>query len=879
MIKGNLKFKNNMEVDIDNVLIMGTLDFNNQCFNDQCIKNQSININNIIFNAEAEIDSKEYCINLFGNVNISNSLFYGNSLCKNGIMKYDGENMNNIKIDESYFDGNYSNQCLKIINSLKSFITSSKFEKGASFKTGGGAIGVEYSDLYVESCEFSDNFSVENGAIFYVYNSKSFETQNIIAQNTTALEKGSFIYIYSSSDYKTKASIYNTQYYGVGNINQPINNGGLIASIEGFSNLYIENFYGEDLNGGNGVGAFTISQESVIEINNIELHKVDASGIGGVLLTSFNEEVGSKFKVTNGNFTDFSQYSASYASTFIMIDKNIEISINDSYISNLFCYRGYFMYNEGPAMIEFNNVNILYHSSNSPTYFFYNKSYNKDTHNTLTLNNVRIDEYSSCEEFITMSYGEIIINNSNFNMFWRCTFSIECIITNKDEKLGNEISGFIDIGENVKLIISDTVFDSIYANGFKAGKSSYITISDTTFQYCGFSTSLIEIDTNSNNKKGHYIINNTNFIGFFGYNGSILSIIETDNSTPVTFNNSSFIENISTNCGGIVYSQSNSTNLYVSFNNCVFENNWGLYGHIAYSYSKQYEPYFSNIEELREIEGSFVTNPAYIQLTNDSPNSISIISGEVISEEIKYNIFDDYGNLRKITESLDIKYVSSVNEMVYFKVYINDTYNAAIIGKAVSFCLYDECTLPSFKIVGNPGNYKLNVEIIIYGPFKPFSNNLIEMDLTIKNCDESYIYQDLYNIGFKSCYFPECSPSCNNGGKCINTNVCDCSKTSYHGNYCNEYYKLNRIKFVDKLIIFITIVLVILILIIMLSIFLLRNESKIKAGGIDFMYIILFGLLFNCIYVYESTIENKTKFNCIMSFLSNNIVIFNNNNI
>lgn len=52
-----------------------------------------------------------------------------------------------------------------------------------------GAIRVEYSDLFVENCEFNDNFSFENGAIFYVYNSKSFEAQNIKAHNTTALEK------------------------------------------------------------------------------------------------------------------------------------------------------------------------------------------------------------------------------------------------------------------------------------------------------------------------------------------------------------------------------------------------------------------------------------------------------------------------------------------------------------------------------------------------------------------------------------------------------------------------------------------------------------------------------------------------------------------
>ncbi|OUM59146.1 hypothetical protein PIROE2DRAFT_15404, partial [Piromyces sp. E2] len=263
-INGNLKFMNNNKVEIGNVNINGILDFNSQCFDDQCIDDQSIIINNLNFHSKTE--SKEYCINLFGNVKINNSFFYGNSSCKNGIMKYDGEHMNNIEIIDSYFNGEYLNQCLKITDSLKSEIISSKFEKGASYKNGGGTIQIEYSDLIVKDCEFNDNFTSENGAVFNLYNVKYFETQNIKAHNTTALEKGSLLYVYSSSNYRTKAFIFNTEYYDVGNLKQPIQKGGLIASVEGFSNLYLKNFFGQNLNGGNGVGAFTLNQESVIEI-------------------------------------------------------------------------------------------------------------------------------------------------------------------------------------------------------------------------------------------------------------------------------------------------------------------------------------------------------------------------------------------------------------------------------------------------------------------------------------------------------------------------------------------------------------------------------------------------------------------------------------
>jgi len=37
-------------------------------------------------------------------------------------------------------------------------------------------------------------------------------------------------------------------------------------SVEGYSQLYIDNFYGEDLYGGNGTGAFIMNQGSKIII-------------------------------------------------------------------------------------------------------------------------------------------------------------------------------------------------------------------------------------------------------------------------------------------------------------------------------------------------------------------------------------------------------------------------------------------------------------------------------------------------------------------------------------------------------------------------------------------------------------------------------------
>jgi len=109
------------------------------------------------------------------------------------------------------------------------------------------------------------------------------------------------------------------------------------------------------------------------------------------------------------------------------------------------------------------------------------------------------------------------------------------------------------------------------------GENSFVTISDSSVQYCGFD-SLIYIDTNEKEFLGHYEINNSKFIGIIGYEGSILNIKEINDKATVTFNNSIFRENFSMYRGAVVYSQSNSANLYVSFNNCVFKDNISIYG-------------------------------------------------------------------------------------------------------------------------------------------------------------------------------------------------------------------------------------------------------------------------------------------------------------
>jgi len=64
------------------------------------------------------------------------------------------------------------------------------------------------------------------------------------------------------------------------------------------------------------------------------LNGVSGSSSGGLLLTSKNEEKDSFFKVYNGTFTDFNQFSKETSSSLIMTSNNINI-ILEKYNSKL----------------------------------------------------------------------------------------------------------------------------------------------------------------------------------------------------------------------------------------------------------------------------------------------------------------------------------------------------------------------------------------------------------------------------------------------------------------------------------------------------------------------------------------------------------------
>ncbi|OUM59142.1 hypothetical protein PIROE2DRAFT_15400 [Piromyces sp. E2] len=65
----------------------------------------------------------------------------------------------------------------------------------------------------------------------------------------------------------------------------------------------------------------------------------------------------------------------------------------------------------------------------------------------------------------------------------------------------------------------------------------------------------------------------------------------------------------------------------------------------------------------------------------------------------------------------DMYFLTLLNEFTFFRVEIDDPYNAAIVDRPESYCIDDSCIFPPVKVVGNPGNYKLRFRLISYGDY------------------------------------------------------------------------------------------------------------------------------------------------------------------
>lgn len=129
-IYGNVQFNNIDNVKFEDVIINGTIDVNKISKNDI-----TITMKKIIYNGLT--NSRINCLNLYGNINIDDSKFYGSSLCTNNLLYHNGETLNTVNISNSYFNGMSSNNCIKMIGRVSANINTSTFENCYGLIEGG----------------------------------------------------------------------------------------------------------------------------------------------------------------------------------------------------------------------------------------------------------------------------------------------------------------------------------------------------------------------------------------------------------------------------------------------------------------------------------------------------------------------------------------------------------------------------------------------------------------------------------------------------------------------------------------------------------------------------------------------------------------------
>ncbi|ORX87196.1 hypothetical protein BCR32DRAFT_240335 [Anaeromyces robustus] len=511
------------------------------------------------------------------------------------------------------------------------------------------------------------------------------------------------------------------------------------------------------------------------------------------------------------------------------------------------------MYMSDDVTLIANNIEVTTFYSQTGCELFNYNSYSPNN-NEHSITNLNLTDIRSQGAIIKINNGIISLVDSKIENFHKCYLENNCENTLDSDMNATKTDLFL-LYDHSTINVNNTIFDNVNGNiGIQSYIGSKVYFFNDIIKNSYFRNGLFNINDSTS---GELNINQCQFINITSESGSI---IYNNNyyiaNINILFKNSIFMNNIAKKYGGVAYLISPRITPCLKFDQCQFLNNKATRGSIVYSLNMNSEPQISNSEELKKIDGAFATNPTKIRLDeNTLTSNITIYSGEKIPEGISCKIYDDYDNLINFEDDISDM---NLNDIVFFTVEVNDTYNTEIYGQTQNYCWKDSCILPPIAVTGNPGNYLLNFKINTFGKFSSFRYDFPGIPIEIKQCNKSYINQNTYSSTFKSCYKPKCVPVCKNKGLCVNNNVCNCTGTMYTGLYCDEHFKLEKIKELDIIVRFISLILLICCFVIMFYTIKYRNSPIIKGRSIEFLIIILIGSIINIIYI-NLLIKERTK--------------------
>ncbi|KAG4090729.1 hypothetical protein H8356DRAFT_1712144 [Neocallimastix lanati (nom. inval.)] len=856
-----------------------TVDFNNvNFFGNMTISRYDkdggkVNIENSIFTLFGESGLSFLEINSY-DAKLLNSKFYANpSFNSTGhlIRYYGGESKKfSLLVQESHFYGEYINTAIDVcFGNIK--IINSEFHRCTSFYGAkGGSITIYNADTLVSKCLFKDSYTVSDGGTFFISQTDSFTAEDIKLQNVTARNSGSFVYVTSTSDRTTNTLLKNIVHIGSGRVFVPdFGMSGVIASVNNFASLEVENYYGEDFYSQTSVGAaFSGNGDPKISVKNLELKGVSGGATygGGLLFNSFNPIFnGPEFKVDNCTLSDLSLYTERECSFLLWMDKG-SATVNNCVVTNMKGYMGNLHYQNNESRVSLNNVHFSGMTSNMPSFLFNLDATQNNSY--LYLNNVSVTNITSIGEIFRNNVSILKISNSKFINIHTCEQNHSC----KNYELRAAI---LRVDNTGKTSITDTIFSNVNgAYGFSLSKFSQIEVTSSTFENCNLIDGIFLTNYYGFNVIGDLMVRDSIFRNINSTTGTILHIgkaYEPDDIQKVLFDNCQFNNNTAVKQGGVVFSISEFSSKNVTFNNCKFNNNTANLGNISYSYDIPSEPQFTNIENFEILKANiknFVTNPSYIKLDPDSTKSIHTLSGEIIQDTISYNMYDAYNHLIEFSSEVDS---TVLDELIFYSITTNDTYNVKLYGQTHGYCWNKTCSFSNFKAVGNPGKYQLNLNIITFGQYLAFQNNTSSSELIIKECplsDSNLIYKNRENDYLKSCYIKSCNGGCFNG-ECIGDNICVCYTQKYTGANCNQKVSLKRNEIQDNIFSVLSYILILVSFLLMIGVIYYRENPNIKGGSVEFLIVILLGTIFNYFYVIALT-QYRNIVNCvILLFLYN----------
>ncbi|ORX84041.1 hypothetical protein BCR32DRAFT_291626 [Anaeromyces robustus] len=866
-IIGNLFFNNTENVTINSVALYGTIqsDFENN-------NNISFKISNFKYVATTENSNLiDHCIYIGGNLSIEHSEFLGSSSCLKRMLYFKGLNNYSLTIKNSHFDGNYSCPCLTINRGTTVNVVNSIFEKGythPSTEEGGAGINILYSKSTFNNCTFSDNLSSNSGGAFVLYNIYEFSATDINVYNTTALYNGSMAQVRCLNEVKYPTKFKNVRQINSGNV-KGITQGGFIMNLEGSCDVDVQNYYAENLINEYGQGsAFVVTGYSSLNITNIYINELTGNAVEGLFINTYNV-LNVDINVYNYTLSNFRQYSDRKSGALLWLNNYSNIVLKKGIYKNITGNNLFFSYISEHSQVNIDDLTVdNYKTKRVSEFFALSSSFYPRV--SLVIKKLKLYNIISRGPLFSTSFGSLEIYNSEIKNIHLCDDSQDCGISQGIEQYIID-TGIAIIGGGSNVIIENTVFDNIHdVGGILLSSGSTIKMSSNTFKNSFLKNGLIKFNTNSN-FGGQYLIENSKFINITSEYGSVIYIEKLKQffwyKNEAIFTNSKFINNTATKYGGVIYSKESDISESVVFTDCVFENNKASVGSISYCLDINSEPEFTNLKQLRKIDRAFATNPTSLRMNNENLiKNISFYSGEKIPEGISCSLYDDYNKVISLeSDASNIDY----DEFIFFSLSINDTYNAEIHGQYQSYCWGESCEIPPVKVIGNPGNYIIRMIINTFGEFSRFQNNYIDIPIEIKPCNSSYINQYMESPKIKSCYSPKCDPLCYNLGKCVNINVCDCRNTSYTGDHCDQFYKLNRIKVLDNFIQSISYLLIFLIILTTIMTLYQKKHPYIKGGGVDFLILILIGSIIKIIFVLF-LVQDKTTNICYFLYLFDN---------